>query len=37
VFREGEIFEFDNTRQHSMENGGDSQRTTMIVCLRVER
>jgi mannose-6-phosphate isomerase-like protein (cupin superfamily) len=36
VFREGEIFEFDNTRPHSMENGGDTQRTTLIVCLRVE-
>jgi hypothetical protein len=36
VFREGEIFEFDNTCQHSMENGGDTQRTTLIVCLRRE-
>jgi mannose-6-phosphate isomerase-like protein (cupin superfamily) len=36
VFREGEIFEFDNTRPHSMTNDGTTQRTTMIVCLRCE-
>jgi hypothetical protein len=36
VFRPGEIFEFDNLRQHSMENGGTDMRTTLIVCLRVE-
>ena len=37
VFRTGEIFEFDNLRPHSMTNDGTTQRTTMIVCLRVER
>ena len=37
VFRTGEIFEFDNTRPHSMTNDGATQRTTMIVCLKVER
>jgi len=36
VFREGEIFEFDNTRPHSMVNGGNDMRTTLIICLRCE-
>ena len=37
VFRPGEIFEFDNLRPHSMENGGTTRRTTLIVTMRVER
>ena len=37
VFRAGEIFELDNLRPHSMENGGTTQRTALIVSLRVER
>ena len=37
VFRVGEIFELNNLRPHSMENGGTTQRTTLIVCMRVER
>jgi Aspartyl/Asparaginyl beta-hydroxylase len=36
VFRPGEIFELDNLRPHSMENSGTTQRTTLIVSLRVE-
>ena len=36
VFRVGEIFEFDNTRPHSMTNDGNDTRTTLIICLRVE-
>ena len=36
VFRTGEIFEFDNTRPHSMTNDGTDMRTTLIICLRVE-
>ena len=36
VFRTGEIFEFDNTRPHSMTNDGNDMRTTLIICLRVE-
>jgi mannose-6-phosphate isomerase-like protein (cupin superfamily) len=36
VFRDGEIFEFDNTRPHSMTNEGNDMRTTLIICLRVE-
>jgi aspartyl/asparaginyl beta-hydroxylase len=34
VFREGEIFELDNLRQHSMENGGTTPRTTLIITMR---
>ena len=36
VFRPGEIFEFDNLRPHSMTNEGTTQRTTLIITMRVE-
>lgn len=36
VYRPGEIFLLDNLRPHSMENGGTTDRITLIVCMRVE-
>jgi mannose-6-phosphate isomerase-like protein (cupin superfamily) len=36
VFRQGEIFEFDNTRPHAMTNDGNDMRTILIICLRCE-
>lgn len=32
----GEAWSFDNLRVHSVENNGDSERITAIVCMRVE-
>jgi hypothetical protein len=37
VFRPGEIFEFDNLLPHSMVNGGNTMRTTLIICMRSEQ
>jgi hypothetical protein len=36
VMRAGEAWTFDNLRVHSVENRGDTERVTLIVCMRVE-
>ncbi len=36
VMNEGECWYFDNTKLHSVENNGDDDRITLIICLRVE-
>jgi len=36
VMGEGEAWYFDNLREHSVQNHGDSDRVTLIVCMRVE-
>ncbi|SRR6266702_6036813 len=36
VMGEGEAWYFDNLREHSVENHGDTERITLIVCMRVE-
>jgi hypothetical protein len=32
----GEAWTFDNLRTHSVENNGDTERVTLIVCARTE-
>ena len=36
VIRPGEAVEFDNLIEHSVENDGDSERITLIVCMRID-
>lgn len=36
TLRVGEAWSFDNLRVHSVENNGDTDRVTLIVCMRVE-
>jgi hypothetical protein len=36
IMRVGEAISFDNLVTHSVENNGDSERVTLIVCMRVE-
>jgi len=35
--REGEVWEFDNSNTHSVENNSDKDKIAMIVCIKVER
>ena len=36
VMKTGEVYLFNNLVTHSVTNGGDSERITLIVCMRVE-
>ena len=36
AMRAGEVWTFDNLRSHSVQNGGATERITLIICLRTE-
>ena len=36
AMRTGEVWTFDNLRSHSVQNGGTTDRITLIVCMQVE-
>nr|WP_277397728.1 aspartyl/asparaginyl beta-hydroxylase domain-containing protein [Paraburkholderia sp. Ac-20347] len=33
----GEVWYFDNTKEHEVVNEGDTDRTTLVICIRCER
>lgn len=37
VMRAGEVWYFDNTKEHDVVNDGDTDRIVLIVCLKVEK
>lgn len=36
IMKEGEAWYFDNTKIHSVDNNGDDDRITLIVCMKVD-